>query len=355
MELDTVLQNWQLFRHQTLESLSKGEPLILYPRDRHCRDHCMQGCTLARCSVCSELRKLTYDPENIVLEVGEWEGRVWETRKVPFTIDTTNYTPRMLLDRYYQNCTQYGVCVPDAKRRFEYRKVSSGFDNAVINSYIIDSIANCSGLITPFQCGSDYFFLREKTVPLRELSYSELISSIEQLVDLLHELEKVSFSHGHPVISSLGMNDEGALRFHNLMTASSSYRGYRWYACTPEDVVTEASFRHYPVINTDGVYYTLNYETRELLPALMHLGAPLYTGSLDLYCFLTSMYVSMYDSLQDSDEFKELWTNMWTDTDLSTMDARIDSNRSIDANNLSSIMGLLSGVSLDCHLNETLS
>lgn len=182
---------------------------------------------------------------------------------------------------------------------------------------------------------------------------------IIQLLVILGELSAIRFSHGTPGIRSLCFSKEPVsymydtvhvnanmtVQITNLWNACCTVGNTHYYRQNVEsnlyventmfipEIVTSKTFCETPAgtCDTQGTsLYRLSGTTLDVYKAMRHIGFPLYVGSFDLYCFITTLMriPQFFEEVMTDTSLYEVWCMMWLPED------RVNVEREIKAHSL---------------------
>ena len=252
--------------------------------------------------------------------------------------------------------------------------------------YSLYNMPNIGTLSELQKIGSYHDPIPENAVT-KALKSSIVRTIIQQLLVTLLELTKINFSHGTPSIHSLiftkdpvsylydGVHVNGpiTLQISDMWNASATFGNNHFFPKSvkdtmyiernmfvPEIATKTVSMAHcYDIGVIDGVnessslplsvvcpinvntcpdattydvcksqnvtLYRLTNNTIDIYSAMRHIGFPLYVGSFDFYCFMTSLMCdpSFFNAVMKDDKLYRLWSMMWLIDDLPNIERLI--------------------------------
>jgi hypothetical protein len=315
-----------------------------------------------KCPSCSNMDRLmdfrvTDVGHPFVVKSGKYEGRTMIVRKYenvnlnleivePSLIAIENLLSRTPI---FGKCTydkeDYLNCIYISSDRFTHELITSIYIQNILHNNDIDGLEMVHG---GFVCGNDGYVLQDNGLTYKDLTeipslmynntFSEenILSIIQQIVNIYNVLNKYSFTHGSPDASSLRFeifNGRIVVKMTELdksgifvKTVDECYRLYSYDEdeeilldnSTPLPLIEVIEYNVYKdgVIDTENVIFAYKVIKNENLSHLMfmkHVGAPLYNSSYDIYSFIFSLMKKeqFYNGVMESERLTEIWRGMW--------------------------------------------
>lgn len=204
-----------------------------------------------------------------------------------------------------------------------------------------------------------------------DFSVETVSAIIIQLLVSLKELEKYNFCHGTPSRYSLVFQDRPVtylyenvpivspftLQISDLWYSSATFNNTHYYTANIVTDINIARSNFKPnikVLYSDEGYVTffiIDISSKELYNTIRHIGFPLYSCSLDFYCFIVSLMcdVKFYRTLYQNENLYLLWSSMWLSSEISLVEQRIRESQNLPHTNLL-ITNIINNIHLRCDI-----
>jgi hypothetical protein len=234
---------------------------------------------------------------------------------------------------------------------------SDDFSNNILNWWTIDSIFEKKKLpyslplYTAFLCRNDGFILFEsptlgnyyQIIDSRDDLKETVVSIFKQLGVILDVLSPYHFSHGNPCGDVLVFTDEEMSHAYKGINITSEFTMH--LADFTYSSLTTGKTRIYPrsdrsskVLNStldisikDGLY-RLSNKSEVIFAYVRHAGLPIYSCSLDLYCFVVSIMsiAKVFNIVKKDESLNSLWRSIWSEGDINEVERVIAKYPNID-------------------------
>lgn len=393
--IDHLLDNYYMIKKRLIEDIQKGDESFIHglwsgkymTSDTTCNvsmdiknyNPCSKSnATCVSCkwlprliSTCSEGSKETIDTK-FTLEHGNRVGRSMIVRKRRAGGNGT-YDEKLqkLSVAIVEKDHNIGVCgaYPDYNTSYvKYDTTSCEILLHVIMGAIIPYTPQFYGA---FRCRKDVYIVEDSTTPISNMDMNSMAEDdiadlIVQLIMQLKILSKYTYSHCSPSLHRLNCSlmldnipEYEGVKFNSKYRLGIDVSEHSSITIGNRRIVAHNAIG-YKHLGTNSNYTkqwkgsVVLYKTIptgiDTLKQYKKSGIPIYTGSIDMYCFLLSMYVRKEFRNVIDDRFPMLWQKLIPEQDhLGTLYERIEAvDTSTDDPSHSELLILLSDIYLRC-------
>lgn len=251
----------------------------------------------------------------------------------------------------------------------------------IIKKFKEKSMPHYLNLYTAFVCGNKGYSLMDvPTIGSLAILYetpdyhtSGISQTIfHQLVVSLNELSMMNFSHGNPSIEALvfgkepvsykydGFHINGAitLKIIDMWNSSATFANVHYFSKDIKDELYMERNIFIPEFETSRIdgsqLYRLSSDNISLYMAIRSIGFPLFSGSFDMYFFMTSLMCDkhFYLNFMKDNKLKRIWKLMWLPEQFPKIEALIIKQHNLDmpVNNFENIINIIKGFWLRCDI-----
>ncbi len=384
--VDDLFDRWESEKNGILRVIHESPHVVTsvwndpsrYSNDRYCSSYQL-------CPQCSNISHLSDSQRSFMVECGSRAGQKYNVSSystMPSTV--VKESLKALVSRLLQINPEVMKCGTDSNSANLTYLASNPFANNLLVSWIVgdtlrnNNIPNREHVAIAYSCAGHSKLVVEdaKAVDSKLLSTPDQVSAlIRQLVVVYHCLNENSLNHGNPVISSLKYDEKAIGYLYDgilvdcpftlmLSNFSLSTISFGMSRLLPESSSKwrEQGLLFGPLVKPascqtgfcESNTYTITSKNLSLFQHMKYVGCPLFTGSLDLYCFLVSLACmpGVMGLILSGDSLRHTWSKLWTIKDRETIEKRV--SRVTGQPDALQVLSLLKDLELRCDLLNVL-
>lgn len=206
-------------------------------------------------------------------------------------------------------------------------------------------------MCAPLNCNISRSIIYQLIITLKELSYYNFNHGNPSIESLTFEKEKVSYKY-----DNVNIENQISVKLINFWNASATFNNIHYFSKDIKSEIYVECNVFIPEFETlnNNQYYRLDKNNIDIYLAMNRTGIPIYSGSLDLYCFITSLMCdkSFYLSASKDEKIIKIWSAMWLPDDYNKINKLVLERHYCDIpiNNFESTVDIIKGSWLRCDI-----